>query len=550
MEKGYWLNDDSRTFLGRDYLQPGVTPEARIRKIAEAAEEYLGVEGFADKFEDYMMRGWISLASPVWSNFGEPNRGLPISCNGSHFDDDMDSILLKVAEIGKMTQKGAGTSAYFGALRGRGSQISSGGKSDGPVHFMELVQGHTNIISQGAVRRGACAVYLDIEHPDAEEFLECREEGSPIQLLSLGLCVGDEWLESMVAGDKKKQALWRKVLRKRFESGYPYLFFTDTVNRYAPEAYRGRKRINASNLCTEITQPSDSDWSFVCCLSSLNLLHYDEWKGTDLVETITLFLDAVIQEYIDKTASMPLLRAAHDFARANRAIGVGVLGWHSLLQSKMIPFESGEALALNSEIHQLIDAKSRAASIERGVMVGAAPVCAEVGLPYRNATRLAIAPTTSSSFILGQVSPSVEPENSNYYTKDLQKGKFTYKNPFLKKLLREKGRDSRETWESILVRGGSVQHLDFLSEREKDVFKTFGEIDQTAIVDQAADRQEFIDQAQSINLMIHPSTPIKEVNELILRAWRRGVKTLYYQRSTNPAQEYVRNLISCTSCEA
>jgi len=547
-ERGYWLNDDSRKFLSRGYLMEGASAESRIREIAEAAEKYLERPGFADKFEDYMMRGWISLASPVWSNFGT-ERGLPISCNGSYYDDTTTSILMKTAEIGMMTKHGAGTSAYFGALRPRNSTISGGGRSNGPVHFMELVESHTSVISQAAVRRGSCAVYLDVEHPDVGEFLECREEGNPIQHLSLGVCIGDDWMKAMIAGDKEKRGIWMRILRKRFETGYPYLFFTDTVNRGAPACYRERGlKILASNLCSEIALPSSIDWSFVCCLSSLNLLHYEDWKDSDLVETMTFFLDAVMEEYIRKTDGMQLMEAAHRFARDNRAIGIGVLGWHSFLQSRMIAFDSIEAKKLNIEIHRLIDKRSLADTLEMAEIYGEPEVCRGFGV--RNATRLAIAPTTSSSFILGQVSPSVEPLNSNYFTKDLQKGKFTYKNPYLVELLEGKGANNRSTWESILMAGGSVQHLDILDDHEKDVFKTFGEIDQTAIVEQAAHRQRFIDQSQSINLMLHPDTPLKDANALMIKAWEMGVKTLYYQRSTNPAQEFVRSLISCAACEA
>ncbi|SER28179.1 ribonucleoside-diphosphate reductase alpha chain [Faunimonas pinastri] len=544
----YWLNEDSRTFLSRGYLAEGQTAEGRIRVIAETAERILDKPGFADKFERYMLNGWISLASPVWSNFGT-DRGLPISCNGSYLEDTTESILLKTAEIGMMTKHGAGTSAYFGALRGRGAPISGGGISNGPVHFMELVQTHTSVISQANVRRGNCAIYLDIDHPDIDEYLECREEGHPIQHVSLGVCISDAWMEEMIAGDKEKRRVWLRVLRKRFETGYPYLFFTDTVNQNAPQVYRDKGiRIHASNLCTEIALASNELWSFVCCLLSLNLLHYDEWKDSDLVETVTYFLDAVMSEYIEKTADEKLMAAAHRFAVDQRAIGIGTLGWHSYLQSKMLVFDSFEAKLLNIEIHKTIDERSLAASKQMALEYGEPPLLEGYGL--RNTTRMAIAPTTSSSFILGQVSPSIEPLNSNYFTKDLAKGKFTYKNPYLQTLLAEYGRDDAETWRSILVAGGSVQHLDFLTDHERNVFKTFGEIDQSEIVAQAAHRQKFIDQAQSINLMIHPDTPLKDVNELMIAGWRMGVKSFYYQRSTNPAQEFVRSLLSCAACEA
>jgi ribonucleoside-diphosphate reductase alpha chain len=288
--------------------------------------------------------------------------------------------------------------------------------------------------------------------------------------------------------------------------------------------------------------------SFVCDLSSLNLEAWNEWKDTDAVETLVYFLDAVMTEFIDKTEGMKFMEAPRKFAMNQRALGVGVLGWHSLLQSKMIPFESMAAKMLNSQIWISIRSKADNATKSLADKLGEAPLL--IGYGRRNATTLAIAPTTSSSFILGQVSPSIEPLNSNYFVKDLSKGKFTFKNPYLKKLLKEKGKDDDENWKSILVKGGSVQHLDFLSENEKDVFKTFGEISQKEIVIQAAQRQKYIDQGQSLNIMIPPNTKPKEVNELMIFAWEQGIKSLYYQRSANPAQELARSILSCKSCEA
>jgi ribonucleoside-diphosphate reductase alpha chain len=399
------------------------------------------------------------------------------------------------------------------------------------------------------VRRGHCAAYLDIEHGDIMEFLEAREEGHPIQHMSLGVCIGDDWLQAMIDGDSEKRKVWARILKKRAETGYPYLFFTDTVNRTAPAWYRDQGFvIYASNMCTEIFLPSSAEWSFVCCLSSLNDLHFDAWRDTDLVEVMTMFLEAVMEEYIRKTRDMPHMAKAHAFARDHRALGLGRLGWHSLLQSVMLPFASVAARKLNVLIQRTHDERSLAASKKMAEWFGEAPVCRGYGV--RNATRMAIAPTTSSSFILGQVSQGIEPYDSNYFTKDLQKGKFGFRNPFLAKLLEDIGHNSREVWDSILVRGGSVQHLDVLSGQEKDVFKTWGEIDQMAIIQQAGDRQKFLDQGQSVNVKVHPNTPVKEVNALTLEAWKLGLKSLYYQRSTNPAQEYVRGLLGCAACEA
>ena len=547
MEKYYWLNDDSRKFLQRGYLTGDQTPEERITQIAKTAEGDLKKAGFAEKFEEYMSYGWYSLSSPIWANYGM-KRGLPISCFGSYVDDTLESILTKQAEVGMMTKMGGGTSAYFGDIRKRGASINTGGKSNGPVHFMELFESVTNVVSQSNVRRGSFAAYMPIDHADILEFLQIRSDGNSIQNLSIGVSVSDKWMKSMVDGDKDKRKVWGKVIKKRYESGYPYIFFSDTINDNAPEVYKDKGHtIHASNLCSEIALSSSNDESFVCNLSSMNLLHYDDWKGTDAVEVLTYFLDAVMSEFIRKTEDIPFMEAPRKFATTQRALGIGVLGWHSYLQSKSIPFESFEAKQLTTDIFRYMKRESHDASASLAKEYGEPELLKGYG--RRNVTTMAIAPTTSSSFILGQVSPSVEPLNSNYFVKDLAKGKFTYKNPYLERVLDAYSKNNGPTWKSILVHGGSVQHLDFLSDHEKDVFKTFGEISQKEVIIQTAIRQTSIDQAQSINLMIHPKTPPKEVNQLLIFAWEQGVKTLYYHRGTNPSQELSRNLLQCASCE-
>lgn len=948
MEKYKWLNKHSRIFLERGYLEDGLTPEGRIRQIAETAEKYLGIIGFADKFEDYMSMGFYSLSTPVWTNFGN-NRGLPVSCFNSHVPDTMQGILEKASEVGMMSKFGGGTSGFFGELRPRGSKISVGGESGGPNQFfpfvdksaelgikeflndggriqqvLELFDLDADTVSQGSTRRGSFAAYLPIEHPDIEEFLLIRSEGHPIQNMSIGVCISDEWMQSMIDGDRKKRELWLSVVKKRSETGYPYIFFTDTVNDSAPPCYKNNKiKINASNLCvtgdqrvvsnhgilttrelwemgcnlelfdnskivkaspmrlieknadvyeitldngmthtvtgyhklcvfdkniqkkkskqvtitkdveckdlkigdlvsiqtnkglfgggnlpheafllglyqgdgtqykdqihiclwqndfdlldevqkchdyicdkyntqhsksnnrkypnpkfsdayvefssvkkkvlssnalkkalnfekgyvpewiwsadeethwqyirglyysdgtvfmsqskgnpiqislaninreflrevqiilsnlglqssirllrnegpsilpdgkggskeyisktcwrliignkndaitfdentsflerkgiilerrkyrdntkkfysvsqikhagkqdvfccsvdskehhwicngivthncSEITLQSDADNSFVCVLSSLNLVHWDEIVKTDAIETLIQFLDAVNEEFIIKTDGVSFMQSARNFAITQRALGAGVLGWHSLLQSKMIPFESMEAKLLNSQIWRTIRERADAATEYLAGILGEPELLKKYG--RRNVTTLAVAPTTSSSFILGQVSPSIEPENSCYYVKKLAKGSFTYQNPYLRKLLKSYGKDTDEIWKSILLRGGSVQHLDFLSDNEKDVFKTFGEIPQKEIVIQAAQRQKYIDQSQSLNLMIPPEAKLKEVSNLLIEGWRLKVKTFYYQRSANPVQQLSRSIMTCTSCEA
>ena len=544
----YWLNKQSRTFLERDYLLPGVTAEQRIKEICDRAEEILGIKGFSDKFHSYVEKGWYSFSSPVWSNFGL-DRGLPISCFGIDIQDDIMDILRASSEIGAMTRYGGGTAGFFGKIRPRGSEIKNNGKTSGAVHFMELFQTITQVVSQGRMRRGFFAAYMPIDHGDIEEFLNCHTEGHPIQDLAFAVTIPEGWMQSMIDGDKNKRKLWAKVLQRRAEKGYPYIFFDDNVNNNLPQTYKDKGlKINHSQMCSEIIEYTDEEKSFVCCLSSLNLLHYDDWKDTDAVEMLTYFLDAVYTEFIDKTEGIPFMEKARKFAIEHRSIGVGVLGWHSYLQSVMIPFESMEAKLLNTQIFKLIDERTLKASKELAKLYGE-PKMLE-GYGERFTTRVAPAPTTSSSFILGQVSPSIEPLFSNYFVKDLAKGKFTYKNPYLQKLLKDKGMNSSEVWRSIMSKGGSVQHLDFLSEREKFVFKTFGEITPLEIIQQAAGRQKYIDQSQSLNLVIHPDASLKDVNALYIEAWKLGLKTLYYQRSSNLAQETSRNIMDCASCQA
>ena len=554
-----WLNDFSQKFLLSGYLTEGVTPKGRIREIAERAEQILDIPGYADKFYHYMSQGFFSLASPVWSNFGK-ERGLPISCFGSHVDDDMGNILYTQSEVGMMSKLGGGTSGYFGKIRHRGAAVKNNGQASGAVHIMQLFESMVDVVSQGSVRRGRFSPYLPIEHPDVKEFLEIGTEGNPIQGLTHGVTVTSKWMDEMIAGDEEKRSLWAKVLQSRGEMGYPYIFFTDNANEGKPEVYKDKNLpIYASNLCTEIMLPSNDEWSFVCVLSSVNALHYDKWKDTDAVETMIYFLDAVITEFVEKLEvyrdsdkkedqqTFMFMERAYNFAKENRALGLGVLGWHSLLQSKMVSFESQEAFNLNREIFKTIKEKSYKASEELAERFGEPKVLKGYG--RRNTTLNAIAPTTSSAFILGQVSQGIEPIWSNIYVKDIAKLKTTIKNPFLEALLEEKGENTLEVWRSIRDMDGSVQHLDFLSENEKEVFKTYSEIDQLNIIYQAAGRQDFIDQGQSLNIIVHPEMPVKEINNIHVTAWKLGLKSLYYQHSMNAAQKFKQKK-ECASCEA
>ena len=551
MEKFYWLNDDSRKFLSRGYLSEGETPEERIRAIADTAEKYLTMPGYADKFYDYMARGFYSLSSPVWANYGK-ERGLPVSCFGSYIDDNMESILYGVAENGMLMKNGGGTSGYFGAVRHRGAPIRDSGESSGSVHFMQLYDSLASVVSQGSVRRGFFAAYHDIDHPDADEFLDIGTEGNPIQGLTTGIVVSNEFIQAMKDGDAEKRRLWAKVLQRRSEIGYPYVLFGDNVNNNKPQVYKDKDlKIHASNMCIEIALPSSVEETFTCVLSSINVLHWDEIVKTDAIEVMTFFLDTVCEEFIRKTEGQEYLKRARQFAINHRALGVGILGWHSYLQSKMIAFESKEAAQKNLEIAKTLRERSHRASKVLAEMFGEAPLL--VGYGMRNTTTMAIAPTKSSSFILGQVSQSIEPEFSNCYVKDLAKMKVTIKNPYLLQLLQEKGMDTEEVWDSIKIADGSVQHLSFLSQEEKDVFKTFAEINPYTIIDHAAVRQEYIDQGQSLNLMLDPHMSVKEINQLYLYAHEMGVKSLYYSYSMSAAQSLTRKRVmasSCAACEA
>ena len=927
-----WLNDYSEQFLSKDYLLPGQTVQERLKVIGDYAEFILKrdaktqehrdyLNGYSEKLQQYIANGWISMSTPIWTNFGT-KRGLPISCFNSHFPDTIEGILSTNAEIGTMTKLGGGTSGYFGAVRGRGSAITNNGSSNGTFPFLELTQATTSVISQGSTRRGYFAAYQDIDHPDFEEWLNIRGEGNPIQHITWGACVPTWWIEEMKAGDAAKRKIWAKVIQKRFETGLPYIFFTDNANNHVsvPEVYKGKGIIKSSNLCvvgsdravtskgliqvqelyesgesltlfdndkvvkaspmklvekdanvykvtlengmshtitdyhklkvykdshkpyemiackdlklgdkvyiqtnkglfgdldmqdeayllglyqsdgtqykdiimldlwendfdlipevenafnrvhhkygcdkydinvpgskttytrgrkpatfnectvnqslvkkkrlasktlhkalnfqkgfipdwiwkaneqtqwayvkgllqadgtvyvaskadniqlsysdvnknfleelqllfnnlglnskikilrsagknllpdgkgghklydtkdcwrlyvsnkpdcmkvekhtgflsrkgvtfeqrdyrdntkkafkivsieyagkedvycttveseehlwicngfvtsncTEIFLPSNDDISFVCDLSSLVDLYFEEWKDTDCVEVITFFLDAVMTSFIEEAKDFKFMERTVKFAEEHRALGIGRMGYHSLLQSKMIPFESLEARMWNINIQKTIKDQSQAASVKLADMYG--ECLWTKGTGRRNTTTQAIAPTTSSAFIM-QVSQSIEVAQSNYYTKDLAKGKFVIKNPYLEKLLEEIGKNTPEVWESIAKNHGSVLHLDFLNDREKSVFKTAREVSQEEVIIQAANRQNFIDQGQSLNLFITADTTAKEVNRLILLAHDMGVKSLYYQHNVSAASEFAKKLINCQSCE-
>lgn len=554
-EAASWLTDEGYKTLAGGYLLPGETPKGMYWRAAKAAASYYkGKEGYwTQKFFDAMWANWLNMASPVASNMGT-NRGLPISCNSVHVGDSVESIFMKNYELAMLSKNGAGVGIYFGDIRGRDSIIKGNGKSEGVVPWAKVFDSTTVSVSQGSTRRGASAIYLPVSHVDIEEFLKIRrttgDENRRCMNLHQGVCISDEWMQTMLAGDEHKRAIWREILTQRVESGEPYLMFTDNVNKVNPDCYTDKGlRVVTSNICTEICLFTDPYHTFVCCLSSLNLMRWDEWKDTDLPNVAARFLDAVLEEYIQKTEFMPGLEASRRSAIKGRALGIGVLGWHSLLQSKMIPFDSFEAMQLNNQIFKTIRQKAEVETKLMAKELGEPEWCK--GHNRRNTHLMAVAPTVSNSAISGGHSAGIEPWAANVFTVKSAKGTFIRKNKQLEALLEEKDANRPEVWRSINEMSGSVQHLDCLSALEKEVFLTAREINQHTIIKQAAQRQKWIDQGQSVNLFFCANSDPKYIHEVHIEAWRLGLKTLYYFRTEGVIKGDLasRSKDECKACE-
>jgi len=551
----WWINDESLAVLNRGYLLNGETVEGAIDRITTAAAKRLNNMELQPIFKEMVERGWMSLSSPIWANMGT-ERGLPISCFGVSIPDNIEGITHKIGEVIMQTKIGGGTSGYFGELRGRGAAITDNGKSSGAVSFMKMFDTTMDVVSQGSTRRGSFAAYLDIDHPDVEEFLQIKDIGNPIQNLFFSVCVPDYWMQEMIDGDMEKRKLWARILESRQQKGLPYVFFTDNNNKNKSQIYKDLDlKITHSNLCCEISLPDSTDESFVCCLSSMNLELYDEWKDTNAVYYAIYFLDAVMSEFIEKTEDNYYLKNSHNFAKRHRALGLGVLGYHSYFQKHSISFNAPETKVITQEIFGYLRREALRATKALSKIYGPAPIYNEIeNYPehkkQRNTTVMAIAPTTSSSSILGQVSPGIEPYSSNYYKVGLAKGNFIRKNKYLTALLESKGKNTEEVWRQIMLAQGSVQGLDFLTPQEKEVFKTFRELSQRHILVLAQLRQKYIDQGQSLNINIPAEVPVKEVNAMMIDAWKWGIKGLYYQRSSSVAKELLTNIITCSSCES
>lgn len=549
-----WMNDEGYRTLQGGYLLPKETPRKMYRRVAKAAASYYADKaGWEERFFDVMWKNWLCLASPVLSNMGT-DRGLPISCNTIHVGDSVESIFHKNFELAMLSKHGAGVGIYLGDVRGRGSPIKGNGVSEGIVPWSKVYDTTTVSVSQGSTRRGASSLYLPIEHVDISEFLQIRRPTGDVNRRCLntnhGVCISNEWMQSMLAGDAKKREVWIEILRTRSETGEPYLMFTDNANAANPKCYTDKGlSVKSSNICTEIMLHTDPDHSFVCCLSSLNLLRWDEWRDTDLVNVSVRLLDAVLEEYIVKTEHIQGFSASRASAIKGRAIGIGVLGWHSLLQSRNIPFDSFEAMQINAQVFSTIRRKAEEETKVLARELGEPEWCK--GHNRRNTHLMAIAPTVSNSSISGGFSAGIEPLTANVFTVKSAKGTFIRKNTILEGLLETKGQNTPDVWRSINEMSGSVQHLTCLDDHEKSVFLTAREINQHAIIKQAAQRQRWVDQGQSVNLFFGSNSDPRYVHEVHVAAWETGLKSLYYFRTEGVLRGDLasRTKEECKACE-
>lgn len=560
------------------YLLAGEKPINAYARVSRAVADRLGKPELADKFFQYIWNGWLNLATPVLSNTGT-DRGLPISCYGIDIEDSVFDIGTKNLEMMLLAKHGGGVGVGFNRIRPAGSKISKNGTSDGVIPFSKIFDSTILATSQGNVRRGAASSNLNIEHKDFEDWLEIREPKGDVnrQCLNLHQCavVGDKFMRKLEDGDVDARRKWGKLLQKRKATGEPYIMFKGNVNKQNPEAYKKNSlKVYMTNICSEIVLHTDENHSFVCCLSSVNLAKYDEWKDTDLIYVATWFLDGVLEEFIQKAKNMKGFENVVRFAEKGRAIGLGVLGWHTYLQQKGIPFEGLLAQFETRKIFSQIKIESERASRDMAAEYGEPLWCVETGM--RNTHLRAIAPTVSNSKLSGNVSAGVEPWAANVFTDQSAKGTFIRKNKELEKVLKKIGINTREIWDKILADGGSIQdipeldnwcfidgrlfnhkHLsiDDIAHRStpvKDVFKTFKEINQLELIKQAGIRQQYIDQSVSLNLAFPSQATPKWINQVHMEAWRQRIKTLYYMRTESVLRADIATRATdpdCLSCD-
>ena len=551
------------------YLLPGESPRDAYMRVSTSIARRLYKPELADKFFEYIWKGWLCLASPVLSNTGT-DRGLPISCFGIDVADSIADIGQKNLEMMLLAKHGGGVGIGINMIRPAGAKITGNGTSDGVVPFCKIYDSTILATNQGSVRRGAASVNINIDHPDFEEWLEIREPKGDINRQSLNLhqcaVVGDKFMRRLEQGDQEARTKWGKLLQKRKATGEPYILFKGNTNKANPEAYKSNGlKVHMTNICSEITLHTDESHSFVCCLSSLNLAKYDEWKNTNLIYDATWFLDGVMEEFIQKAKNMKGFDNAVRSAQKGRAIGLGVLGWHTLLQQKGIAFEGLLAQFKTREIFSKIKIETERASRKLAEIYGEPLWCAGTGM--RNTHLRSVAPTVSNSKLSGNISPGIEPWAANVFTEQSAKGTFIRKNNELKKVLKKIGIDDKKTWDKILEDGGSVQgikrldgwfydHLgklnDSSGEPVKNVFKTFKEINQLELIGQAGIRQDYIDQSVSLNLAFPSEAEPRWINQVHFEAWKRGIKTLYYMRTESVLRGDIAAKAmdpSCISCD-
>ena len=549
-----WMDEISLATISKGYLLPGETVRAAYRRVSNAAAVRLKKPELANKFFKYIWNGWIGLASPVISNMGT-DRGLPISCYGIDTPDSIRGIGLTNAELMRLTSKGGGVGISVSRIRHRGTEIAGNGKSEGVVPWCKIFDSSIIATNQGNVRRGAASVNLDIEHPDIDEFLEIRRpKGDPNrQCLNLHQCVvvGDNFMRKLEARDSESMNRWAKILKARMETGEPYIMYKDNVNKNNPIAYRmNNLEVTMTNICSEITLFTDEEHSFICCLSSLNLAKWDEFKDTDCIQTAIWFLDGVMEEFIDKSNGKESLKRTHNHARKGRALGLGIMGWHTFLQQRNLPFASIASTVHTRNIFNKIRGEAEAASMDLAAEYGEPIWCRGTGM--RNTHLLAIAPTVSNSVICGGISAGIEPLPANVYTFNGAKGTFIRKNKSLEALLESKGENKPKWWKQMLEESGSVMGLPdiVLTTEEKEVYLTFSETNQLELVKQAAERQKYIDQTQSLNLSFDPNDSPKWINQVHMEGWKLGIKTLYYLRTDSVIKgDLGSRMADCVSCE-
>ncbi len=537
-----WGDTDvyKKTITG-GYLYNGESPKDAYERVATTVSKRLYRPELAETFFEYIWKGWLCLASPVLSNTGI-DRGLPISCFGIDVADSIQDIGQKNLEMMLLAKHGGGVGVGINMIRPAGAKITGNGTSDGVVPFCKIYDSTILATNQGSVRRGAASVNINIEHDDFEEWIEIREPKGDINRQSLNLhqcaVVGDKFMRRLEQGDKDARKRWGKLLQKRKATGEPYILFKGNTNKQNPSAYKDNAlKVHMTNICSEITLHTDESHSFVCCLSSLNLAKYEEWKNTNIIHDAIWFLDGVLEEFIQRAKYRYGFENAVRSAEKGRALGLGVLGWHTYLQNKGIPFEGLLAQFETRKIFSQIKIESERASRGLAETYGEPLWCRGTGM--RNTHLRAIAPTVSNSKLSGNVSPGIEPWAANIFTEQSAKGTFIRKNPTLKKILKKHKLDNEKIWNRILQDGGSIQGIKVLDKITygshdipvKEIFKTFKEINQLELVNQAGIRQQYIDQSVSLNLAFPSVATPKWINKVHLEAWKKGIKTLYYVRT-------------------